>query len=278
MGEAILRREEYLRKVANMPNFSLGLTPPLGEEATWDNVVKLSTQYQEVGATFPQAASPSSEHQEEEQMEVCEKDVALEERGGGVEIVGEKDVVVEERSDGAEMVGEKDVLVDEGGGDEVRLERFKRNLHHELQRVAHIKLTALDLNQRIDIIDNSSKVVSNNQKYGKVSADLKNMVMNYLKSEGLEAKSDRFKSAKLTRIKTAWRDNENKEDCSVYVMRPMETFMGTLAKDCDCGLERGNQSQLERLRVKYTAAILSAQINELWNENKDKAMRFFKKE
>nr|GMD12670.1 hypothetical protein Iba_chr07aCG5740 [Ipomoea batatas] len=115
MGEAILRREEYLRKVADMPNFSLGLTPPLGEEATWDNVVKLSTQYQEVGATFPQAASPSSEHQEEEQMEVCEKDVALEERGGGVEIVGEKDVVVEERSDGIEMVGEKDVVVDEGG-------------------------------------------------------------------------------------------------------------------------------------------------------------------
>nr|GLL19536.1 hypothetical protein Itr_chr02CG09920 [Ipomoea trifida] len=68
MDKAILRREEYLRK--------------------------------DVRATFPQAVSPSSEHQEEEKREVCEKDVALEERGGGVEMVCEKDVVVEERVDG----------------------------------------------------------------------------------------------------------------------------------------------------------------------------------
>nr|GMD19201.1 hypothetical protein DM860_018298 [Ipomoea batatas] len=113
MDEAILRREEYLRKVADMSSFSLSLTPPLGEEATWDNMVNISTQYQDVRVAFTQVASPSSEHQEEEQREVCEKDVALEERGGGVEINGEKDVVVEERGDGVEMVGEKDAMADE---------------------------------------------------------------------------------------------------------------------------------------------------------------------
>nr|GMD74642.1 uncharacterized protein LOC109162486 [Ipomoea batatas] len=183
-------------------------------------------------------------------------------------------------------------VVDPRGDDAARLERFKETLHHELQLVAHVKLPALDLmffpmiasehsyvicfsikNQRIDIIDNSSKAVSNEQKYGK-----KYMVMEHLKSEGLEAKSNRFKSVKPTRIKMAWRDNENKEDCGVYVMRQMETFMGSLAKDWDCGLVKGNRSQLDRLHVKYTAAILSAQINELRDENKNKAMKFFKKE
>nr|GMD74640.1 protein longifolia 1 [Ipomoea batatas] len=116
MDAAILRREEYLRKVADMPSFSLGLTPPLGEEANRDNVFNISSQYQDVGAEFPQACSPSSEHQKEEQREVCEKDAALEERGGGVEIVGEKDVVVEERVDRVEMVVEKDSALEERGG------------------------------------------------------------------------------------------------------------------------------------------------------------------
>nr|GME07165.1 putative ulp1 protease family, C-terminal catalytic domain-containing protein [Ipomoea batatas] len=164
-------------------------------------------------------------------------------------------------------------VVDPRGDDEARLEQFKENLHHELQPVAHVKLPALDLmffpmitsehsyvicfnikNQRIDVIDNSSKVVSSDQKYGKVPSDFKYMVMEYLKSESLEAKSNRFKSVKPTRIKITWRDNENKEDCE------------------------GNRSQLDRLRVKYAAAILSAQINELRDKNKDKAMKFFKKE
>nr|GMC56670.1 zinc finger BED domain-containing protein RICESLEEPER 2-like [Ipomoea batatas] len=71
-----------------------------------------------------------------------------------------------------------------------------------------------------------------------------------------------IQAVKPTRIKMAWRDNKNKEDCGVYVMRHMDTFMGSLAKDCDCGLVKGNRSQLDRLRVKYAAAIPSAQINE----------------
>nr|GME02908.1 hypothetical protein Iba_scaffold259CG0310 [Ipomoea batatas] len=142
MDTAILRREEYLRKVAYMPSFSLGLTPPLGEKANWDNAVNISSQYQDVGAEFPQARSPSSEHQEEEQREVCENDAALEERGGGVEVVVEKDVVVEERVDGVEMdvvvdesvdavdmVCEKDAMVDErGSGGAEREERVVLHL------------------------------------------------------------------------------------------------------------------------------------------------------
>nr|GMD06457.1 hypothetical protein DM860_018298 [Ipomoea batatas]GMD25406.1 hypothetical protein DM860_018298 [Ipomoea batatas] len=99
-----------------MPSFSLGLTPPLGEESNWDNVVNISSQYQDVGAEFTQACSPSNHHQEEEQMEVCEEGAALEERGGGVEVVAEEDVVVEERADGVEMVVEKESSLDERVG------------------------------------------------------------------------------------------------------------------------------------------------------------------
>nr|GMD50356.1 putative ulp1 protease family, C-terminal catalytic domain-containing protein [Ipomoea batatas] len=103
----------------------------------------------------------------------------------------------------------------------------------------------VDRSSRGYLYDNSSKTVSNDQKYGKVSANLKNMVINYLKSEGLDAKFDRFKSVKPTRIKMSWRHNENKENCGVYVMRHMKTFMGSLAKEWECGLERGNRSELE---------------------------------
>nr|GME11495.1 hypothetical protein Iba_scaffold11704CG0020 [Ipomoea batatas] len=45
-------------------------------------------------------------------MEVCEEGAALEERGGGVEVVAEEDVVVEERADGVEMVVDKESSLD----------------------------------------------------------------------------------------------------------------------------------------------------------------------
>nr|GMD78369.1 hypothetical protein DM860_017426 [Ipomoea batatas] len=95
MDAAILRREQYLKK---------------------DNVVNISSQYQDVGADFTQACSPSSHHQEEEQMEVCEGDAALEERGGCVKVAADKDVVVEERAYRVEMVVEKESALDERVG------------------------------------------------------------------------------------------------------------------------------------------------------------------
>nr|GMD78710.1 hypothetical protein DM860_011184 [Ipomoea batatas] len=89
MDAAILRREQYLKKVADMPSFSLD---------------------------FTQACSPSSHHQEEEQMEVCEGDAALEERGGCDKVAADKDVVVEERAYRVEMVVEKESALDERVG------------------------------------------------------------------------------------------------------------------------------------------------------------------
>nr|GMD28218.1 uncharacterized protein LOC109162486 [Ipomoea batatas] len=121
-------------------------------------------------------------------------------------------------------------VVDPQGDDAGKLKRFKENLHVEFERVPHIKLSALDLSYRIDIIDNSSKSVTNDLKYGSVPSDLqKYIAIEYLKSE---------------------------------------------AKEWDCGLVKGNRSQIDRLRVKYASAIFSAKINELRGENKDKAMKF----
>nr|GMC63246.1 hypothetical protein Iba_chr02cCG11530 [Ipomoea batatas] len=98
-----------------MPSFSLGLTPPLGEEATWANVVNISSQYQVLGAAFLQVASPSSERQEEEQREV---DVVLEERGDGVEIVsggGEREERIDVQvGEGSLLDKGKEIVVDDG--------------------------------------------------------------------------------------------------------------------------------------------------------------------
>nr|GMC60180.1 uncharacterized protein LOC109155335 [Ipomoea batatas] len=257
MDEAILRREEYLRKVGDMPSFSLGLTPPLGVEATCDNVVNISSQYQDVRATFPQAVSPSSEHQEEEQREVCEKGVALDERGGGVEMLTEKVyqewIMQNPNADkfGATMLMRLELLslkdhvyvtasvidvwsiilndlerfrdpnspsrffvttypcsytvVDPQGDDEVRLESFKGRLHHELQRVAHIKLSVLDL------------AVSTDQKYGKVPSDLgegdiliDNKRMSNLEEE--EGQKEALPPAEAPKIQAFFIQDQEEED------------------------------------------------------------------
>lgn len=67
----LLRREEYLKKVVDMPNISLGLTPPLGEEPVLADVVNISSHYQDVGVASPQAANPSSTCQEKRTKESC---------------------------------------------------------------------------------------------------------------------------------------------------------------------------------------------------------------
>nr|GLL21271.1 uncharacterized protein LOC109154218 [Ipomoea trifida] len=105
--------------------------------------------------------------------------------------------------------------------------------------------------------------MTNEAKYGQVPDELKKMFMKYLKAKGLEAKSNRFKAINHARLKmkSITRDSKNKEDCGVFVMRHIETYMGMEQEIEIVDLSRIiYKIQLGRLRVKYIGAILSAKL------------------
>nr|GMD99869.1 uncharacterized protein LOC109162486 [Ipomoea batatas] len=105
----------------------------------------------------------------------------------------------------------------------------------------------------------------------------KKFFMQYMKKKCHESRSKRLKTINLGGLRIDWRDPNNKEDCGVFVMRHMESYLGGGLRNWDCGLDRQNKSQLDRLRLKYVAAILNAENNELRDENISMALEFVKK-
>ncbi|KAL8218114.1 hypothetical protein R6Q57_021487 [Mikania cordata] len=61
-----------------------------------------------------------------------------------------------------------------------------------------------------------------------------------------------------------WKTRQNGEDCRVFCMRHMETYIGGGVKGWKCGLlhESDAQSrQLQQLRIKYLTKILTSTVN-----------------
>ncbi|KAI3825097.1 hypothetical protein L1987_06573 [Smallanthus sonchifolius] len=73
-----------------------------------------------------------------------------------------------------------------------------------------------------------------------------------------------IKQAKISRMEMPWQTLENNIDCGVYMMRHIETFKGTAAKDCQYGLTNESEKQqheLNDLRRKYVTKMLLHDIN-----------------
>nr|GME13980.1 uncharacterized protein LOC109175178 [Ipomoea batatas] len=87
-------------------------------------------------------------------------------------------------------------------------------------------------------------------------------------------KSEKIAKLKLKRMKMSWRDNKNKVDCGVFLMRHMETFRGQLPELWDCGLEKENKDQLNVLRIKYLTALVMSDVNEHKVRNIQQAAEF----
>lgn len=64
-----------------------------------------------------------------------------------------------------------------------------------------------------------------------------------------------------------WRNDTNKNDCGVYAMRHMETYMGQKMKDWNPGLRKNGLKQLRYMRAKYSAALLSYEMNDHREDN-----------
>ncbi|KAL3621671.1 hypothetical protein CASFOL_036583 [Castilleja foliolosa] len=117
--------------------------------------------------------------------------------------------------------------------------------------------------QRAEIIDNSAagEDVVVDVKYSDIPASLGEMVKGFLSSKGLGKKAQFLKTLNYDRLKMSWRDEKNKVDCGVYVMRHMETYMGGSLRGWKCGLSKNNARQMKALRAKYAAAILGSEMN-----------------
>ena len=66
------------------------------------------------------------------------------------------------------------------------------------------------------------------------------------------------------RLTMSWGTVYNKVDCGVFAMRHMESYFGEKGSKWKCGLPKEGGSQekiLEKLRMKYAAAILTSEIN-----------------
>ncbi|KAH6783386.1 hypothetical protein C2S52_008345 [Perilla frutescens var. hirtella] len=127
------------------------------------------------------------------------------------------------------------------------------------------------------LIDNLADVdgIDLRAKYGATSFILQRVFADYMDAEGLKLKSGAIKRACMDRLAMPWRDNENNNDCGVYTMRHMETYMGQSVKSWDCGLEHGNVARMKCLRIKYCASILTSELNIHSREIENKARSLF---
>nr|GMD87443.1 ulp1 protease family, C-terminal catalytic domain-containing protein [Ipomoea batatas] len=181
-----------------------------------------------------------------------------------------------------------------------------RNIQHFLFPIIayeHYYMINFDpLCERFDAIDNSSSVSKTEDKYGDVPKRLvthrplpflihKNFIQSlkylclllyaasiskFMFLSGLKSsyKAKKIQKLKVKRMKMAWRDNRNKIDCGVFLMRHMETFRCQLPELWNCGLQKENKDQLNALRVKYLTALVMSDLNEHRAHNIQQAAEF----
>ena len=75
----------------------------------------------------------------------------------------------------------------------------------------------------------------------------------------------------------SWRDNTNKVDCGVYLMRHLETYTGRDVARWECGFVADSKKGIRDLRMKYAHVILTSIANEKRKEILD-AMKDYAKE
>ncbi|KAL1536350.1 RING-type E3 ubiquitin transferase [Salvia divinorum] len=112
-------------------------------------------------------------------------------------------------------------------------------------------------------------------KYGVIPETVKIYFCEYLNLIGCHLQSKSVINAQIERIKLQWMTEPNKEDCGVYLMRHLETYMGQNGHEWNCGLTRTNTGVLQMMRAKYCSALMLADKNDVRDENKLKVSRYY---
>lgn len=107
-----------------------------------------------------------------------------------------------------------------------------------------------------------------------VSSCQKDLLADFLEARGLPLKAAIVRNFPAKRLQMSWRDTMNTKDCGVFTMRHMESYVGQSVKNWDCGLRRGDPSQLKQLRRKYLHAISTSEFNTHRDSNIMRAVAF----
>nr|GMC86880.1 ulp1 protease family, C-terminal catalytic domain-containing protein [Ipomoea batatas] len=128
--------------------------------------------------------------------------------------------------------------------------------------------------ERFEAIDNSSSICKTEDKYGAMPKRLQAFLSTFLNGLKSSYKAKKIEKLKVKRMKMAWKDNRNKIDCGVFLMRHMETFRGQLPELWKCGLEKENKDQLNALRVKYLTTLVMSNVNKHRAQNIQQVAEF----
>nr|GMD48144.1 uncharacterized protein LOC109149952 [Ipomoea batatas] len=116
-------------------------------------------------------------------------------------------------------------------------------------------------NYKFDILDGSSKRMTNERKYEEAPVDLLDMLSTYLDTKLQQGRAIRLRNMRPKRMQMAWRDPTPNADSGVLAMRHMEAFTGQECSKWQCGLQRGNAVQITNIRKRLMHNIILAEIN-----------------
>ncbi|XP_024980935.1 uncharacterized protein LOC112517795 [Cynara cardunculus var. scolymus] len=131
----------------------------------------------------------------------------------------------------------------------------------------HYYLVVFNLkNPSIVVIDNRRIEVSDDdhllEMYDFITDILQRLMIRHLNAVGHAAGKDLDETGQ-ERLRLDWQTNNNFDDCGVFTMRHMETYMGDM-KSWKTGLapeSKTQENQIANLRVKYVAKILMNSYN-----------------
>ncbi|KAH6783648.1 hypothetical protein C2S52_008607 [Perilla frutescens var. hirtella] len=174
-------------------------------------------------------------------------------------------------------------VIGQKGWDDAKVQNeFRQSINAELVRTGNHNLQTIDMfffpildrehyyilyfdmrKSGGTVIDNSDERddMDLRRKYGAMPFILQKVFRNYLEVEAIKVKATAVRRACIDRLQMPWRDGANNNDCGIYAMRHMETYMGQAIKSWNCGLKKGNDRRMKCLCIKYCAAILTSDIN-----------------
>ncbi|CAH9069623.1 unnamed protein product [Cuscuta europaea] len=148
-------------------------------------------------------------------------------------------------------------------------------VHKSNEETKHMYVIRANLKtQKIDNLDNSS---AKGDRYGKMAENIRDMVLEYVKYDPLDAKGAMLRNVKQKRLLMTRRDEKNTDDYGIYCMRHMKTYKGEGVQAWECGLKKNDRRQIASLRLKYIADMLCADVNELKTEVLMRARDYEKK-
>ncbi|KAL1546419.1 hypothetical protein AAHA92_23019 [Salvia divinorum] len=95
-------------------------------------------------------------------------------------------------------------------------------------------------------------------KYGDALVMLRKFFSSYLSYSGNVKLENAIKKSKIEHLQMSWKTSTNKDDCAIYLMRHMKTYMGQKMKDWQPGLPTRGLKSLRILRAKYWTALLTS--------------------